>query len=124
MKPERMKRINELLKREISELAEKMSIARNTLATVTKVKTTPDLRQAKVFISVFGDDEQKDSALKEFEKYRSEFQRAIAKDVTIKYTPVLSFHLDTTEDNAERIYSILDELGIEDENEDSSKPET
>ena len=120
MSKERMRRVDEVLKREISSTIEKELAGEfKALVTITRVKTAPDLRHAKVFVSVLGSEAQHLEALEALRHYRHELQHQIARRVTLKFTPVLSFELDRTPEEADRILSIIDELDIpQDENND------
>jgi ribosome-binding factor A len=77
------------------------------LMTVTEVRMSPDLKIAKVYVSVFGDAERKKKtlALLEVEKH---FVRAeLGHNLRLKFTPSLVFYLDETLDNAMRIENLL-----------------
>ena len=112
----RMIRVNELLKREVGTVLER-GIGRelDCLLTVTDVSTAPDLRNAIVFVSVYGSDEQKKNALNLLRRNRGDIQHQVCKAVTLKYTPKLSFRLDNQAAEADNIYHILDELGLGEE---------
>ncbi len=113
MKPNRMRRINELIKREIGDLCERdISTGSGTLITITDVDTSPDLRHADVFVSVFGEDKKKNEAMAKLEKQRVHFQQELARRVRLKYTPVLHFKMDTTLERADRVLHILQELDL------------
>ncbi len=107
----RMTRVNELIQREIANLLEKM-IERHSgvLVSVTEVITTPDLKHAKVYISVMGSPEQKRNYFKNVEKHRVLIQSAIASHIKIKYTPVLHFTQDHRVEEANNVLSIINEL--------------
>ncbi len=84
----------------------------NSLVTVNQVDITPDLRQCHVFVSVIGDQAAKHSALSKLAGARTTLQAAVAKRVTLKYTPRLHFHLDESGERGARIGEILDELDV------------
>ncbi|MFA7231446.1 MAG: 30S ribosome-binding factor RbfA [Victivallaceae bacterium] len=108
----RITRVNELLKREIADLIERGMIAptNSILVSVTEVKTSADLRNALVFISVFGGDKNiKNQVVKNLLNNRVLLQKKIAHDVVLKYTPVLEFKLDDRIENGDRVLSIIDE---------------
>lgn len=111
---DRMTRVNELLKRELGEIFERRICADfDCLVTVTAVKTSPDLHNARVYVSVFGTEDQRNAVLETLLKKRKNIQREMAHHVILKYTPVLEFHLDTTLDEADRIHKILDGLNMD-----------
>jgi len=119
----RMLRVNELLKRELGVLLERELLDQfNALVTVTRVDTAPDLRQATVYVSVFGNDAQEQQALRRLQKGRSLLQREIGRRVELKYTPVLRFKIDRTMADADRILTILDELDLTEESDLEDPP--
>ena len=107
----RMSRVNELIQREIANLLEKM-IERHSgiLVSVTEVVTTPDLKHAKVYISILGSAEQKRNYFKNVEKHRVSIQSAIGSHIKLKYTPVLDFVPDRRVEEANKVLSIIDKL--------------
>jgi ribosome-binding factor A len=62
--------------------------------TVTRVEVSPDLRNAKVYVSVMGDDKTQRLTIKGLESARGFLQAKLAERVQIRYTPILHFHLD------------------------------
>lgn len=111
---DRMTRVNELLKRELGEIFERRICADfDCLVTVTAVKTSPDLHNAHVYVSIFGTEGQRKAVFKALLKKRKGIQREMSRHVILKYTPVLEFHLDTTLDDADRIHKILDGLNMD-----------
>jgi len=110
-----MLRVNELLKREIADLLERVDFnMKNCLVSVSEVNTSPDLRHAKVHISVLGgDDIIKRNVLKYLRDNRGGLQKKIAHDITLKYTPVLEFTSDSRMESGDKILAILAELDDE-----------
>jgi ribosome-binding factor A len=109
--PDRLTRVNELLKREIADLLEKEDFGESCLVSVTGVRSSCDLRNAYVGISVFGGGEDaKRKAIRILMKHRVDIQRKIAHDLTLKYTPVLKFELDSNIENGDRVLSLIDEM--------------
>jgi len=109
----RIVRVNELLKRELSNLINLKNIApsNSILVSVTEVKTTSDLRKALVFISVFGGDENdKKEVLKVLRKKRVNIQHDISQVVTLKYTPVLRFELDERLAAGDKVFELLGDI--------------
>lgn len=108
----RIARVNELLKREIAALIERMAeTPANVLVTVGGVVTTPDLRHAKVNISVLGGDVLYRRGLRAMlHRHRRELQQSIAHDVVMKYTPVLEFVFDDTFEQGDKVLAIIEEI--------------
>ena len=112
MPSQRIRRVNELLKREIADLLERVDFSlENCLVSVSEVDVSPDLRNARVHISIFGGDEaMRSKVMKYLRNKRAGLQKKIAKDVVLKYTPVLSFVNDSRIEKGDRVLAILDEL--------------
>ncbi|OUX37137.1 MAG: ribosome-binding factor A [Kiritimatiellaceae bacterium TMED266] len=114
----RMVRVNELLKREIAE-----DLHRNfsgtdfdaAAITVTRVECAPDLRDANVYISIFGHQYDKHDMIRTLNRRRQEIVRLMIKRVKLKYTPRLHFHLDESLAEGDNILTILHELEQEQE---------
>jgi len=110
----RITRVNELLKREIADLIERHIEHKNDcLISVTEVSTTPDLRQAKVRISILGDDDAKKGLMKVLQKKRSFIQQLVARNITLKYTPVIEFHYDSRIELGDKVLAMLNEIDSE-----------
>lgn len=101
----RLLRINESIKETLSSVitAEGLKDPRVGFVTVTGVETTPDLRHAKVYVSVLGGSTERDDTLKALEKSRGVLQARINASLHMKRTPQLQFFYDETLDNALRI---------------------
>ena len=107
----RVTRLNALLKREIADLLEtRMEHHANSLVSVTDVEMSPDLRQARIYISYMGPIEGRHNLLDWLRKNRSDLQDRISRHVKIKYTPVLEFHLDDSMEKGSHVLSIIEEL--------------
>ena len=107
---DRMLRVDELLKREIADVIEKdVSLPLGCLVSVNQVKTSSDLRDSKVYISILGKG-NKHKILDTVRKNRCHIQKKIAKDVVLKYTPVLHFILDERLEKGDKVLEIISEL--------------
>jgi len=111
----RIARVNELLKREIADLIERMAeTPENVLVTVGGVTATPDLRHARVHISVLGGDTAYRRSLRTFlMRHRADLQRRVARDVVMKYTPVLEFTFDETMEQGAKVLALIDQIEAE-----------
>jgi len=76
-------------------------------ATVTAVRITPDLRHARVFVSVLGSDDEKASTMAALKSATPVLRTELGHQVRMKYTPELVFELDTMADEAQRLQEIL-----------------
>lgn len=114
---DRLTRVNELLKRELADGLEK-SLLFNTsgaLVSVTEVKTSVDLRNATVFISIFVPKNGSKTAIwNEILERRIDLQKQIGRNLKFKHTPVLNFKLDERMEEGDRVLQLLNEM---DENE-------
>ena len=112
---DRMARVNELLRRELSSLIEQRVVPHiDALLTITGVKTAPDLRKALVFVSLMGEDAQCKAAFDILRHERARLQAEVSTRVKLRYTPVLKFILDDTPAKADRVHAILEELNLSD----------
>lgn len=107
---DRILKINELLREKVARvILEQMEFPDGTIASVLSVRTSPDLRYAKVFISVIPD-EQADFVVKRLNNSSKMLQSYLADEIEMKFTPKLSFALDDTERHASEIDELLDNL--------------
>jgi ribosome-binding factor A len=106
----RLYRVNEAIREVVSQAIETdVKDPRLGFVTVTGVETTPDLRQARVFVSVLGDEVQRAESLDALQASHGVLQRAFASRVRLKRTPKLEFLYDPTTDNALHINALLAE---------------
>ena len=106
----RMRRVNEVLREVIGvAISTDLSDPRIGFVTVTSVETSPDLRTAKVFVSVLGDEEMREATLSGLRSSHGVIQSRIAAETRLKRTPTLSFHYDPTVEQGMRISRLLEE---------------
>ena len=111
----RMRKVNELLREVIAEEAAELKDPRIGFLTITGVDTAPNLRTARVFYSVIGDDEQRAETAAALKSAAKRFQAAIGQQTRLKYTPVLEFRIDPAIDQGLRIDELLQQLHDEEE---------
>ena len=106
----RTERINDLLREEISELLRReMKDPRlGGLISITEVDVSPDLRHAKVYVSVMGSDEEKTSTFVALRAASHFLQRELRRRVTIRRMPELHFLADNSIAEGARILDLLD----------------
>ena len=114
MKSFRLIRINELLKRAISDYLRKHYTAEAVSITITQVKTIDDLKKADVYFSVFRP-EDRISAFQFLKKERNAIQFGISKEVRLKYTPQLFFVWDALLEKTHQTWRVLREVEEETE---------
>jgi ribosome-binding factor A len=107
---DRMRRVNEAVREVVSaRIAEGLRDPRIGFVTVTAVETSPDLRHARVFVSVLGDDEERAATLAGLESAHGVIQLAVATELRLKRTPSLQFVFDESIDRGMRITELLDD---------------
>src|SRR5690349_25162969 len=106
----RMRRINEVLREVVgAAIAGELSDPRIGFVTVTSVETSPDLRAAKVFVSVLGSEEEREATLEGLRSSHGVLQSRIAAETRMKRTPTLTFHYDDTVEKGVRISELLED---------------
>ncbi len=112
MTTDRMRRVDEAVREVLSgAITQEVKDPRIGFITVTAVETSPDLRHARVFVSVLGDDAQRRRSLDGLRSAHGFLQRRVATELRIKHTPTLDFLYDDSVDRSLRIQEILDEGG-------------
>lgn len=105
-------RVGEQIKKELSQLIQtEMKDPRIGFITVTGVEVTNDLSQAKVYLSVLGDDEQKAASLKGLEKANGFLRSELGKRIRLRHVPELIFKFDESIEYGSRIEKLLGEIG-------------
>lgn len=108
MAAQRMRRVNEAIREVLSQaLAEGLKDPRIGFVTVTSVDTSPDLRAARVYVSVLGDEEVRQETLDGLECSHGYLQSLIARQLGLKHTPQLKFCYDDSIDKGFRIDELL-----------------
>jgi ribosome-binding factor A len=105
----RMRRVDEAMREVLSDaITSELKDPRVGFVTVTAVDTTPDLRQARVFVSVLGTDSERRRSLDGLRSAHGFLQRRVAEELRLKHTPTLDFAYDDTADRAQRIDELID----------------
>ncbi|MRG85355.1 30S ribosome-binding factor RbfA [Salinibacillus xinjiangensis] len=107
----RVNRIAEQMKKELGDIiGQKIKDPRVGFVTVTDVQVTGDLQQAKIYISVLGDEDQKKDTLIGLAKAKGFIRSEIGKRIRLRKTPEISFEFDETIEHGNRIEKILSDL--------------
>ena len=107
---DRMRRVNEAVREVVSaRIAEGLRDPRIGFVTVTAVETSPDLRHARVWVSVLGSEEERAASLAGLESAHGVLQQAVAGELRMKRTPTLQFVFDESIDRGMRITELLDD---------------
>jgi ribosome-binding factor A len=105
-----MRRVNEAVREVLSvRIATGLSDPRIGFVTVTSVQTSTDLRHARVFVSVLGDDSARAETMAGLDSAHGLLQQSIARELRMKRTPTLQFVFDESIDRGMRISELLDE---------------
>jgi ribosome-binding factor A len=112
MTGDRMRRVDEAVREVLSgTITQELKDPRVGFVTVTAVETSPDLRHARVFVSVLGDEPQRERSLDGLRSAHGYLQRRVADELRLKHTPGLEFLYDDSVDRSLRIQAILEEEG-------------
>lgn len=110
----RIDKINGEVMRELANIIRNLKDTRIPLMTsVVKVSVTNDLRYAKAYISVMGDDETKKKAMDGLRSASGFIRREIGKKIDLRYTPEFIFELDDSIEHGARIEQLLNNLNRE-----------
>jgi ribosome-binding factor A len=111
MQGKRLDRVNQLIKEEVSLLLQReLKDPRLGFVTVTEVDTTKDLRQAKVYVSVLGGDEQWRASMTALTSARGFMRNWLRQHLDLRVTPELVFRPDRSMEHAARIQALLRDL--------------
>jgi ribosome-binding factor A len=114
----RPERLAESLKEEIAEVVGfELDDPRLETVVVTDVEVSKDLRDAKVYVLVRGDEAEIQTALKTLRNAATFVRQQVAMDLDLRHAPHLHFVRDTAEENAGRVGELLEKLEIPDEDE-------
>jgi len=112
MSAERMRRVDEAMREVLSDvLTHDLKDPRVGFVTVTDVKTSPDLRHARVYVSVLGDADAVEASLEGLRSAHGYLQGRVASELRLKNTPTLQFVHDDTAERAQRVEQLLKDKG-------------
>ena len=110
----RPERVAEMLREEISQIVGyELDDHRLETVTVTEVRVSDNLRDAKVFVLVEGSDEEVDAALLALRNAAPYVRKQVAFTLDLRHAPALHFTRDTVEERANRIENLLSEIKTE-----------
>jgi ribosome-binding factor A len=107
---ERLRRVDEAVKEVLSEGIGDLKDPRIGFVTVTGVRTSPDLRHARVFVSVLGSERKREQTLAGLAAAHGVLQARVAKELRLKRTPQLAFEYDPSVERGVRMTQLIDEL--------------
>jgi ribosome-binding factor A len=104
-----MRRVDEAVREVLSDaISKNLKDPRVGFVTVTAVKTSPDLRHARVYVSVLGEEPDRVETLAGLRSAHGFLQGVIASELTLKRTPALVFEYDETTERAARLTELID----------------
>jgi ribosome-binding factor A len=103
-------RVNELIQREISAILRQRYQAESVALTITEVRVAPDLRDARVFVSIIGDDEAVEQKLRWLRSRATDINHELSRRIVLKFLPRFSYVLDDSAIRGSRILRLLDEV--------------
>ena len=103
-------RINELVQREISDILRKRYQSESVAVTITEVRVSPDLRDARVFVSIVGEPEVVTQKLRWLRQQAPDIREEISRRIILKFLPKFEYVLDESCERGTRIQRLLDEL--------------
>jgi ribosome-binding factor A len=109
-----MRRVNEAVRETLAEAIGELKDPRIGFVTVTAVKTSSDLRQARVYVSVLGNERKRQKTLQGLESAHGVLQAKLATELRMKRTPQLAFEYDPTVEEGVRMSRLIDELAPDD----------
>jgi ribosome-binding factor A len=111
----RMRRVNEAVRQVLSEAVVDLKDPRIGFVTVTGVETSPDLRHARVFVSVLGSERKREQSLDGLTAAHGVLQSRLARELRMKRTPQLAFEYDPSVERGVRMSQLIDELSPDDD---------
>jgi ribosome-binding factor A len=105
-----MRRVNEAIREVLSEAVPELKDPRLGFVTVTGVRTSPDLRHARVYVSVFGSERKREQTMAALASAHGPLQARVARELRMKRTPQLTFEYDTSVEEGVRMSKLIDEL--------------
>ena len=111
MMNQRAQRVSEQLKKEVSSIImDEIKDPRIGFVTVTSVEASNDLRHAKVYVSIYGDEIQKDESLEGLKKATGFVRREIGKRIKLRYTPEIEFKFDNSIEYGDKINKLISKM--------------
>ncbi len=109
MTGDRMRRVDEAVREVLSDaMSKQLMHPRVGFFTVTAVVTSPDLRRARVYVSVLGNSSVRKRSMQGLRSAHGILQRAVARELRLKHTPTLEFVYDDTSERGMRIAELID----------------
>jgi ribosome-binding factor A len=110
-----MRRVDEAVREVLGDaVRQDLKDPRVGFVTVTEVRTSSDLRHARVFVSVFGTPDEQAATLEGLRSAHGVLQARVARELRMKRTPALEFTLDDTAERAARLEALIEDVTEDD----------
>ena len=103
-------RVNELIQRELSAILRQRYQSESVAITITEVRVAPDLRDARVFVSIVGDDDSVEKQLRWLRSRSRDIHQELGRRIVLKYMPRFAYVLDESVVRSSRLLRLLDEV--------------
>mgnify|MGYP001210667919 CR=1 FL=1 len=107
MAGQRVQRLREEIKKEASDIIRKLKDPRVGFVTVTDVEVSGDLRHVKIFVSVYGDEQEKTETMEALQRATGHIRTEIGQRIRLRYTPEIQVKLDESIARGARIFELL-----------------
>lgn len=111
---QRMEKVQKLARQVLGEAIQELKDPRVGFVTVTSVRITPDLRHARVRVSVLGTEEEQTETMAGLNSAKPHLRGELGRQVRMKYLPELAFELDHQAEDAEHLEELLRKIHQED----------
>jgi ribosome-binding factor A len=112
-------RVNELIQRELSAILRQRHQSEAVAVTITEIRVSPDLRDARVFVSVIGSDAFAEEKLRWLRRISNELRTELGHRIVLKYMPRFNYVLDRSTVQSVRILQALDEIEAKEKEPDA-----
>jgi ribosome-binding factor A len=105
-------RVNELIQREMNDILRSRYQSESVAITITELRVAPDIRDAKVFVSIIGNDAMVQQKLRWLNDNLHDIRMELGRRIVLKYMPRFTVALDKSTGRSNRILQVLDEIEI------------
>lgn len=114
----RAERVASLIKEEVSDIISKVLEHESVgFWTVTGVRVSPDLRYAKIYISIYGDKVTQQNTIRKIESLKKTIRSRLGSRLRLRFTPEIEFYLDDTLEHVDRINALLKQIEEREKND-------
>ena len=108
-----MRRVNESVRAVVAEGLSELKDPRIGMVTVTGVIVTPDLAEARIFVSVLGSEKKRSATLAGLQSARGVLQAKLGRQLSLRRTPTLTFTYDDSVDRGVRMTKLIEDLSVD-----------